>query len=225
MGNSGQSLLDPQKRVHSVNPTIPAWERVYQKRGELWGGSVPKLPDLPAGSRVLDLGCGNGRILSAAVARGWQIVAADISSHAVEIAKAAMKGIADTEFLVADAGALPFRDCSFDAVIAWHVLGHGDEKDRKRMIRELARILNEEGKVFFRGFSREDMRCGKGTATEPGTFVRGDGILTHYFSEEETREMFREFDTMDLTTERWSMRIRGKDHPRAEIAGTFLRKN
>lgn len=208
-----------------MNPTIPAWDSVYRKRGELWGGSVPKLPDLPSGSRVLDLGCGNGRILPAAVERGWQIVAADISCHAVQIAKAAMKGIADTEFLVADAGALPFRDYSFDAVIAWHVLGHGEEKDRMRMIRELKGILNEGGRVFFRGFSWEDMRYGKGTATEPGTFVRGDGILTHYFSEGETREMFREFDTMDLTTDRWSMRIKGKNHLRAEIAGTFLRKN
>ena len=208
-----------------MNPTIPAWDTVYRKRGELWGGSVPKLPDLPAGSRVLDLGCGNGRILAAAGERGWEIAAADISGHAVQIAKAATKGIADTEFLVADAGSLPFRESSFDAVIAWHVLGHGEETDRTKMIRELARILNEDGKIFFRGFSRDDMRYGKGTATEPGTFIRGDGILTHYFSEEETREMFRGFDTMDLITERWSMRIRGKDHLRAEIAGTFLRKS
>lgn len=203
---------------------MPAWDRVYRNRGSLWGGAIPKIPDLPAGSRVLDLGCGNGRTLSAMGGRGWEVVAADISGHAVRIASTTGSCLPDTEFLVADGRALPFRNAVFDAVFAWHILGHGVERDREMMAQELARILAREGRVFFRGFSRADMRFGKGTEIEPGTFRRGDGIITHYFSEKEAEDLFSRFTPELLTTEEWSIRIRGTGYPRSEITGTFRKK-
>ncbi|MEN6610590.1 MAG: class I SAM-dependent methyltransferase [Methanoregulaceae archaeon] len=204
--------------------TMPAWDDAYRSRGSLWGGAIPKLPDLPERSRVLDLGCGSGRILPAMTGRGWNIVAADISGHAVRISRAAGIRFPDAEFLVADGRLLPFRDTAFDAIFAWHVLGHLNDGDRTRMVGELARVLTRDGRVFFRGFSRADMRFGKGKETEPGTFLRGNGISTHYFSEEDTAEIFSGFSPEGLTTETWAIRIRGKDHIRSEIAGTFVVK-
>jgi len=153
--------------------------------------------------------------------RGWRITAADISGHALRIARTAGAGLPSTGFLVADARALPFRDAAFDAIICWHILGHLDKEGRKGMVRELGRVLAGGGRVFFRGFSRADMRYGKGKETEEGTFLRGDGISTHYFTEEETEELFTGFSREVLAAETWTIRIRGKDLLRSEIAGMF----
>ena len=46
----------------------------------------------------------------------------------------------------------------------------------------MLRVLRPGGEVRFKAFSRADMRFGKGEEVEPGTFIRGAGVLTHYFS-------------------------------------------
>ena len=54
-----------------------AWDRVYASRGRVWGGGVKDLPQLPAGSRVLELGCGTGRILLPLAQAGVRMVGLD----------------------------------------------------------------------------------------------------------------------------------------------------
>ncbi len=49
------------------------WEDEYSRRGLLWGGATQDLPPVPAGSRVLEIGCGNGKTLSSMVQREWDV--------------------------------------------------------------------------------------------------------------------------------------------------------
>jgi SAM-dependent methyltransferase len=125
---------------------------------------------------------------------------------------------------MADGCSLPFRTAVFDAVFALHVLGHAEGPGRQRMASEIFRVLRNGGELFFRGFAVGDMRYGKGEEIEPGTFRRGNGIITHYFTEQETKELFSRFTPGPVGTGHWKMWIRGKELPRAEIAGRF-RKN
>jgi len=196
-----------------------AWDRQYSRRGELWGGAADGLPALPEGSEVLELGCGNGKTLSAMTGRSWQITGLDFSAEAVALCSR----ITGPRLLTADVRHLPFRDETFDAVFAFHITGHLEREDREMMAEEITRVLRRGGRLFFRGFGRGDMRCGKGTETEEATFRRGDGIITHYFTEEETEDLFSGLRAISVRTDTWNMRIRGRDYPRAEIWAELMK--
>ncbi len=196
-----------------------AWERDYKSRGRLWGGGLSSLPDLPSGSRVLELGCGNGKTLSAMLRYPWTITALDVSAGAVMLGRIAAPERAD--FLVADACLLPFRDLAFDAVFAFHVMGHVHHADRETMASEVTRVLKHEGMLFFRDFGVEDMRAGMGEEIEHGTFMRGQGVITHYFTEDEAESLFSQMKTATILTHKWKMRVLGKDLLRAEVEAVF----
>ncbi|MCX6676393.1 MAG: class I SAM-dependent methyltransferase [Methanothrix sp.] len=196
-----------------------AWDKDYAGRGRLWGGAVLDLPLLPEGSVVLELGCGDGKTLSA-LPDGWKIVALDVSPQALRLARRVRS---DANLILADAGRLPLRVGSFDAVFAFHVTGHLLARERSALAREAARALVPGGRLFFRDFSDQDMRAGQGDEVEPGTFRRGSGILTHYFTENEVGELFSSLQPVSISTHRWKLRIKGEDLVRAEVVAVFLK--
>jgi SAM-dependent methyltransferase len=196
-----------------------AWEKDYLTRGRLWGGGLSSLPDLPSGSRVLELGCGNGKTLSAMIRHPWSITALDVSPEAVVLGRIAAPERAD--FLVADGCLLPFSDLAFDAVFAFHVVGHVLHADRDKMASEVTRVLKHGGRLFFRDFSMEDMRAGMGMEVEPCTFRRGLGVTTHYFTEDEAEALFSLMKPLTILTRKWNMRVQGKDLLRAEVDAVF----
>lgn len=200
-----------------------AWDEDYQRRGALWGGIPAPLPDLPAGVAVLELGCGNGKTLAALTRQPWSVTAVDISPHAVSLAGRRMKNTA-AGLVVADATCLPFRKEAFDAIFLVHIAGHLPEAGRRSMASEVLRLLKPGGTVFFRAFSVEDMRAGKGEEMEPQTFRRGGGIITHYFTETGVEELFASLIPIRVRTHRWQMRIRGRDLPRAEVEAVFQKR-
>jgi SAM-dependent methyltransferase len=77
--------------------------------------------NLPAGGRVLDLGCGDGRTLGTWISdRVAEYVGVDVSATAVERARSLGLDARKLE----DASALPFEDGSVDAVVSIEVLEH-----------------------------------------------------------------------------------------------------
>jgi len=202
-----------------VDTHLKAWDKDYASRGRLWGGGVKNLPVLPEGSSVLELGCGDGKTLSA-LPVDWKIVALDISLEALLLARRLR---ADVDLILADAGRLPLREKSFDAVLAFHVTGHLLAAGRSALAREAARALVPGGQLFFRDFCELDMRAGQGEEVEPGTFRRGSGILTHYFSESEVEKLFCDLPITSIGTHCWKMRVKGEDLVRAEVEAVFIK--
>jgi SAM-dependent methyltransferase len=202
-----------------VDSHLKAWDKDYASRGRLWGGGVKDLPALPDGSCVLELGCGDGKTLSA-LHGGGNIVALDVSREALHLARRAR---ADAHFILADATRLPLREKSFDAVFAFHVAGHLLAADRQALAAEAARVLVPGGRLFFRDFCDQDMRAGQGEEVEPGTFRRGRGIITHYFIEDEAKGLFSSLRLDHIGTHCWNMRVKGEEHLRAEVEAVFLK--
>jgi ubiquinone/menaquinone biosynthesis C-methylase UbiE len=202
-----------------VDSHLKAWDKDYTRRGRLWGGGVKDLPALPEGSFLLELGCGDGKTLSA-LPGDWSVVGLDVSPQALRLARHVR---ADANLILADACCLPLREKSFDAVFAFHVAGHLLAADRRALAREAARVLVPGGRLFFRDFCDQDMRAGQGEEVEAGTFRRGSGILTHYFAENEVKELFSQLRPVSISTYCWKMRIKGEDHLRAEVEAVFLK--
>jgi ubiquinone/menaquinone biosynthesis C-methylase UbiE len=158
------------------------------------------------------------------IQRNWEVTAIDFSARAVAMSRINTGSLQYGDVCIADARSLPFVHGRFDAVFAIHILSHLNKTDRTRAAAEAVRVLKTGGILYFSGFSPDDFRSGKGSAVEPGTVMKGSGICTHYFTEPEMKVLFSNLTLETITTERWSLRIRGQDFCRAEVQATFIKK-
>jgi SAM-dependent methyltransferase len=92
--------------------------------------------------RLLDVGCGEGRLPRDLKARGYEVVGVDGSATLVDHAREADP---EGEYHVADAAQLPFPDASFALVTAFMSLQ--DIDDMPAAVREAGRVLAAEGRL------------------------------------------------------------------------------
>ena len=101
---------------------------------------------IPSGARVLELGCGAGIPMTAALADGRDVTGVDISARQIELARANVPG---ATFVQADMTALTFEPASFDAVVAFYSLTHVPRDDLPRLLDRNRAWLRPGG--FFLG--------------------------------------------------------------------------
>jgi 2-polyprenyl-3-methyl-5-hydroxy-6-metoxy-1,4-benzoquinol methylase len=98
--------------------------------------------------KILDLGCGTGRLTVELAKLGYNAYGTDINPDFIEIArdKAQKMGVS-AQVMVAPSERLPFDDNFFDVCLAVSVLEH--VADWKKTVSEVARILKPGGIAYF----------------------------------------------------------------------------
>lgn len=129
---------------------VDAWAQVHRDR-HLKALSWVESLGLPAGARVLEVGCGAGRFAVDLARRGFSVMAIDPASAMVEQGRrhAEEAGLGADRLTVAlgDASALAFADQTFDLVVALGVLPWLE--DPRQAMREMARVTRRGGYVLL----------------------------------------------------------------------------
>jgi len=169
-------------------------------------------------ARILDAGCGVGRYTIPLAMREYEVTGVDISGIAItELDNARLRRNMKMGLAAADVCHLPFRDNTFDAVVAFGVLQHLLEEERSTVLSEFARVLVPGGTLVIEVLGREDMRMG-GREVEPATFLRSTGSVYHYFDPDEIKDLFSGLEIIDIKENRIIKNIAGKDYMRHMIS-------
>ncbi|MEZ8221621.1 Trm112p-like protein [Candidatus Fervidibacteria bacterium JGI MDM2 JNZ-1-D12] len=106
--------------------------------------------------KLIEVGCGTGRMLQHFAKHTNFVVGADLSLESLRRCRERFErlGLLERTLLVhADASFLPFRDESFDAVASCQMIEHvPSDRMRKKVIAEIARILKPNGRFAISGY-------------------------------------------------------------------------
>lgn len=100
------------------------------------------LDRLPAGARLLDLGCGAGLPTTAALAAWFRVVGVDLSARQLALAR---RNVPMAAFVQADMARLPFGGRRFDAVTAFYSVTHVPRDEHAALFGEVAAVLRPGG--------------------------------------------------------------------------------
>lgn len=144
----------------------------------------------PAGARVLELGCGDGVDAAWLAARGHLVTACDLDP---DVLRSAVRTIGTERLLRVDTREmLPFRNDSFDAVVASLTLHYFTWETTLRAFAEIHRVLADLGVLAFRVNASDDLEFGAldGEEVEPGLrryaasgTGYGEGQMKRFFDE------------------------------------------
>lgn len=127
------------------------------------------------GRRALDLGCGVGRHSILLAELGWQTSALDGSSSGITH----LQGEAATRNLTVDAQTglmtdLPFENETFDYVLAFNVIYHGDLPVVEEALGEIRRVLKPGGSFQCTMLSKRNQNYGRGREVGLDSYVIDD---------------------------------------------------
>ncbi len=142
--------MDREYAKYLLKETCQNYNRIAlhftRSRGFVW--DIAGLDEyVVAGERVLDLGCGNGRLYKIFKDKKTDYVGVDNSSELIEIAK---ENYPHLDFRVADALRLPFPDNYFDKVYSIRALHCFPSKEfRLQFLAEAKRVLKPGGALVL----------------------------------------------------------------------------
>ncbi len=170
------------------------------------------------GKKVLDIAVGTGWSTEQFVRTGAEVTAIDLTSQAVELTKKRLElyGLHAKAVQVSDAQNLPFKDESFDYVLAFGCLMH--MPNTEKAINEIYRVLKTGGKSSAMMYYKHSLHFwyyiffGKGILKgklfkyspqelsnryTDGAYEEGNQ-LTKFYSKKEIKKMFGKFSKINV---------------------------
>ena len=173
------------------------WNNRFSKDGKIWGESPSKsalyaleLFKKNEIQNILIPGSGYGRHTKLYSDNNYKVVGIEISEIAVELAKTFDP---QTTFINRSVLEMDVIDEKFDAIYCFNVLHLFLSDDRLKFLKKCYNQLTKNGLVFFTVFSEKETSFGKGKELEQNTFESKPGRPTHYFTEEDLIEHFKDY--------------------------------
>ncbi len=128
------------------NPT-PTYKKLLDSEKEFLISHIEK------DSKVLDIGCGNGRNIETILPITADVFGIDNDEKAIATTKSRLPIVA-SNILLADAFDLPFDDESFNTVILLMTLVNFGE-NKIKALKEMYRVVKDSGKVIISVYSED----------------------------------------------------------------------
>ena len=157
---------------------------------------------------VCDAACGFGANSLNLQSNGFDVWGFDISESAVWITKELLTpyGVRKEQFKTASILNTGYPDNFFDAVAVRAALDHLCVNEFNRALDELKRITKENGLLYasFDSLESDDTEL-EHSVLEDGSFLytdeSRDGLLFHYYSDEDIQKVFRGYEILDMETD------------------------
>ena len=152
--------------------------------------------------RILDFGCGYGRLLAQLRASGFDDLVGVDASHAM-VARARLL-VPDVPIHVAGELPLSERDGSFDAALLFAIFTCIPcDDDQRALVSEMSRLLKPGGIVYVSDFlmhsderNRARYRAEEGRFHKLGVFEINGGLVLRHHAPEWIRELWEPFETL-----------------------------
>jgi cyclopropane fatty-acyl-phospholipid synthase-like methyltransferase len=165
---------------------------------------------IPPGSEVLELGCGAGIPMTAALADGRTVTGVDISATQLEMAR---RNVPSAAFIQADMTTIAFQPARFDAVVAFYSLTHVPRDEQGELLERIRGWLRPGG-LFLASMGADD---------EPGD-VEADWLgVDMYFSHFGAKANRRLVERAGLIVERAELAVEPEDRHDARFLWVVAR--
>lgn len=150
--------LEPERARHLVRTSYDQLGKGYADWARQNADPVRQrylqylLTHLPAGSKVLDLGCGDGSLITAHLVRDHDVTGVDLSSTQIEEAG---NMIPNAQFICDDITTIDLSESSFDTIVAFYCLTHVPQQELPSVIARVAAWLRPGG-LFVGSFGVDD---------------------------------------------------------------------
>ena len=140
-------------------------------------------------TEVLDLGCGVGNDTLYLTERGFKVIACDYSEVALNHLKEQIKDVKTMQIDISQP--LPFKENTFDLIIADLSLHYFDEKTTIEIMKEIKKILKPNGHLLARVNSIKDINHGAGQGKQlEKNYYFVEGYNKRFFSIEDAKKIF-----------------------------------
>ena len=177
------------------------WDKRFQDEGYVWGNSPSQTAAYALEifrqhkvKRILAPGAGYGRNTKLFSAAGFEVVGIEISEVACRMAK---EFDPQTTFYNNSVLDMSFGKNRYDAIYCFNVFHLFSEDERRLFLKDCAEKLRDNGLMFFTAFSNQDPSFGRGKELGKNTFESRPGRPAHYFTEENLRDYFKDFETLE----------------------------
>ena len=109
--------------------------------------------DLPRGSRILDVGCGNGLPATRELALRHEVTGVDISEQQIARARS---NVPTVTFIVGDVRDVDLPVAAFDAIVALYLIDNIAREDYPALFRRLGELLRPNGRLLLSAEPGED---------------------------------------------------------------------
>ena len=147
LNSEDQFFNDFYSRRPKAYENLPALER----QAELYTSKINKSFQFKKTETVLSLGCAQGRFELRFAPKVKKIIGMDVSEKGILLAKKKAKklGIKNADFYVYDiTQKLPFKDQSFDGVLALGIFHHINIQKLNPLLTEINRVLKTNGFLY-----------------------------------------------------------------------------
>lgn len=173
------------------NGFVKMWDNWSKRRSsvpvyDLWLDEYKEILESNKNNEILDLGCGIGADTLYLIERGYNVLSCDFSNEAL---KSIQDNIPNSKTLYLDMmKKFPIKDNTYSLIIADLSLHYFDNETTIHIMREIKRILNNNGILLSRVASVNDFNFGAGV---------GEELERNYYFEGDYTKRFFDFEDIN----------------------------